>query len=192
MPVSNIYDSRSSILTDPIRNFKFQVTLHGLTGTDHDNTSVRMGFMSVSGLGMAVEPIPYREGGDNTTPRKLAGQANFSDVTLSKGVVLGSYRHWYQMRRLFHAINGEGLAFPGGDYRFKAVDIAVLDHPVNAGPKTPRKMEFRLHNAWIASLTYGDLDAGGNSVFVEQLTLTHEGFDIKWATALNEDVGFPA
>lgn len=179
MPLVSAYDSRSTIATDPLRNFKFAVELHH----GEKDSAARFGFLSVSGLSVATEPIPYREGGDNTTPRKLPGQSNFGDVTLSKGVVIGSWRNWYQKREIFHAIQGYGRATVGNNFRFTA-DIHVLHHPVNYKNQTNNisKVTVRLYNAWPVALTYTDLDAGGNTVWVETMTLAHEGFDIHWAT----------
>lgn len=201
MPAKSYSDSRSVIHTDPIRNFKFLVEFNK-TGLGNDKrggfyddtattTQPKLGFMSVSGLSVATEAIPYREGGDNTTPRKLPGQSNFSDITLSRGVVIGSNRNWEWMKRLFHAIQGQGAASAGGpDAYFRwNVDIHVLHHPVNTPEKQGiPKMSFRVYNAWPSSIAYSDLDAGGNAVLVEQMTLTHEGFDVSWA----KQAGFSA
>ena len=41
-----------------------------------------------------------------------------------------------------------------------------------------------MYNAWITNLSYSNLDAGGNSLMVEEMTLVHEGWDAKYATAL--------
>jgi phage tail-like protein len=46
-------------------------------------------------------------------------------------------------------------------------------------------MRFQVYNTWPTSVAYSDLNAGDNAILVEQLTLVHEGFDIKWATDEN-------
>lgn len=192
------YDSRSKLSTDPIRNFKFAVVFH-----DHVKDAAetpgglgQLGFMSVSGLAASVEAIPYREGGDNTVPRKLPGQGNFSDVTMTRGVVIGSSRNWNRLRHIFHAIQGRGDAYPNAspsqDFRW-TVDIHVLDHPVNyPGMKHHPKVTVRLYNAWVNALAFSDLDAGGNAVLVEQMTVVHEGYDINWATGTGTSSPPPA
>lgn len=200
-------DSRSTIHTDPVRNFKFIVEFlphwnhstgtppksfykdeaGGGGGNAGTNTAAQttLGFMSVSGLSAQTDAIPYREGGDNTTPRKLPGQSNFSDITLTRGVVIGSRRNWLWTKRIFHAIQGRGQAAAGGTdayFRF-TMDIHVLHHPVNDPTgQTPSKVSFRAYNCWPSSLSYSDLDAGGNAVFIEQMTVTHEGWEMRWAT----------
>ena len=39
-----------------------------------------------------------------------------------------------------------------------------------------------MYNAWITSLAYSGLDAGGNTLMVEEMTLVHEGFDVVFGT----------
>lgn len=51
---------------DPLRNFKFRVEFVGNESVSAPFAS--MGFMSVSGLGIQTDMIPYREGGDNAQP----------------------------------------------------------------------------------------------------------------------------
>ena len=45
-------------------------------------------------------------------------------------------------------------------------------------------MRFKVFNAWPTTVAYSDLNAGDNALYVEQMTLVHEGFDINWATDL--------
>ena len=53
--------------SDPLRNFRFNVTI------SHPQlpTLAQLGFMSVSGIGVQNNVIPYREGGNNTTALPL-------------------------------------------------------------------------------------------------------------------------
>jgi phage tail-like protein len=212
MGYAPLRDSRSRLETDPIRNFKFIVKFmagvdassNGPTTPPVDGTrgnagpTATLGFMSVAGLSVATEPIPYREGGDNTTPRKLPGQSNFSDITLTRGVVIGSSRNWKWFQRIFHALQGRGLAtyssnVGGADtspfFRFDT-EIHVLDHPTNSPVGTsPSKLRFKVYNCWPSSLAYSDLDAGGNAVLIEQMTLTHEGWEMRWAPKIGAVIG---
>lgn len=176
MPV--LRDSKSTIATDPLRNFKFHVNVHHPIPGAPD--MVKFGFMGCTGLSAAIETIPYREGGDNTTTRKMPGQANFNDITLSRGVVVGTFTAWYWLREIFFVTQGGGRAYPGNNFR-GIIDILVLDHPVNYAGNTPAKVKFRVYNAWPTALQYSDLDAGGNAVLIEQMTLAHEGWDMWWA-----------
>lgn len=181
MPV--VKQSLSTIATDPLRNFKYQVNIpkKPLSGVADSKSMISMGFMNMSGLSAATDVIPYREGGDNTTPRKMPGQTQFGDVTLMRGVIPGTWQSWYWLRELFQVNSGgPNGAQVGNNFRVN-IDVLVLKHPVTAG-NTPAAMKFRLYNCWPSSLAYSELDAGSNAVYVEQMTLVHEGFDIKWAS----------
>ena len=62
--------------------------------------------MSMSGLGIAIEPLTYREGGDNLTTRKMPGQADFNPITLSRGLFPTDDYNWQWMQQLFTASYG--------------------------------------------------------------------------------------
>lgn len=183
---------KSQISTDPVRNFKFIINInHQISdskfGGDQlkegpkQNMLARMGFMNMSGLATTTEVIPYREGGNNTTQRKMPGQTTFGDVTLSQGMVLGGTQPWAWTRQLFSANAGQGNNTGGDDFRTN-VDVFVLAHPVTDHlGDIPAHVKFRLYNAWITGLAFSELDAGGNAVYVQQMTLTHEGFELNIA-----------
>src|SRR6476660_8464624 len=62
---------------DPYRNYNFLVEIEGIT---------QAGFSDCSGFGATTDPIEYREGGDNTTNRKLPGQTKYPNITLKWGL----------------------------------------------------------------------------------------------------------
>lgn len=176
MAAVTLADSKSSIETDPMRNFKFRVNI-----TKSGIESMRfLGFMSASGLAVNTDVIPYREGGNNTTTRKLPGQTNFGDITLARGMVIGTNQMWRWFSEIFFVNQGGGRGRAGNNFRLN-FHIEVLDHPVTSGP-TPVKARFHIYNAWPTAIAYSDLDAGGNGVMIEQLTLAHEGFDVEWGS----------
>lgn len=174
-----VKDHKSTIETDPLRNFKFLVRIHkSINGAP---SFADIGFMSVSGLNASTEIIPYREGGNNTSSRKLPGQTNYSDITLTNGLVLNGHQLWYWFRQIFFVSQGRGGAAPGVEFRSR-VEIHILDHPVNNDAQQPTKALFQVYNAWPSSLAFSDLDSGGNAVFVQQMVLTHEGWDFHLST----------
>lgn len=71
--------SVAHIKTDPLRNFKFLVNIRP-AGRKALSGFATMGFMSVSGLNVTTEVIPYRQGGMNTTTQKMPGQAQPLDA----------------------------------------------------------------------------------------------------------------
>lgn len=158
--------------TDPLRNFKFQVNI---LGDDIVPGITQLGFMSATGLGVTTEIIPYRQGGDNTTTRKMPGQSDFAPLTLTKGLMVGQGQMFIWMKRLFSVIQGQGTGAPGTDFR-SDIEILVIDHPVTT-PLAPVKAAFKFHRAWPTSVSFSDLDAGSNAIIVNQLVLAHEGFD---------------
>ncbi len=194
--MANLFEL-STLETDPFRNFKFLVKF---TLNDGNNASIgknfgSMGFVSVSGLSIATESIAYREGGYNTNMHQIPGQSSFTPLTLSKGIALGQEEHSLWMKRLFSVLTGaRGVQGLGSQFRC-TVDISVLSHPnpkgtagsdstatVSLASQQHTAMRFRVYNAWITGITYSNLDAGGSSLMVEDISLIHEGFDVSFAT----------
>jgi len=195
--MATVLNNRSSLITDPIRNFRFLVIIkpHGFDAAGAPTYgAMPMGFTSVSGLSVTTDSIPYREGGYNTTVHQIPGQTTFSPITLQRGVTLGTSFNWEAMKKLFRTVQGSGGTLtPKDDFRWD-LEIQVLTHPI---PGTGGQgatavdspdhvaMRFNVYNAWITSVAYSDLNAGDNALFVEQMTLVHEGFDLNWGTGLD-------
>lgn len=180
MPVTQ-KASIAHLATDPLRNFKFLVNIQPIAG----GAGVTMGFMSVSGLNITVDVIAYREGAYNTTTQKMPGQADFSPITLSHGVAVGETSDIAWMQNLFTVIQGTGTLAAGTDFR-QNVDVAILDHPVTTSSVSVNA-GFRIYNAWPTSIAYSDLDAGANQLFIEQMSLAHEGWDFVLSSSLGTD-----
>ena len=203
-----IINNRSTLETDPIRNFRFLVTFKPLPGGNAGGGSwfqpspkVVIGFTSVSGLSVNTDSIPYREGGYNTTVHQIPGQTTFSPITLQRGVVLGTSQHWDWMRKLFATIQGGTTSRQGENFRAD-IDIAVLTHPIAGSGGNNEELtidnyddhvsaRFQVYNAWPTSVAYSDLNAADNALFVEQITLVHEGFDMTWGTDLTNNGSAP-
>lgn len=188
--MANNPSSVAHLATDPLRNFKFRLQI------SHPNAAINkgflnMGFMSISGLNVTTEVIPYREGGMNTTTQKMPGQSDFAPLTLSKGVVLGDTAALAWFAQLFTVMQGTGTGAPGTDFRAD-LTLYVLAHPVTTLPalSAPAHMGFKVYNAWPTALAYSDMDAGANAIVVSQMTLAHEGWDPKLATAVGQSVKF--
>lgn len=203
--MATIIKSRSNLISDPIRNFRFLVkfipqSYDGIeTSTLNDLASLSdttFGFTSVSGMAVTTDSIPYREGGYNTTVHQIPGQTTFAPITLQRGVILGTRQNWDWMRNLFAVVNSSGST-RGIKENFRCdLEISVLSHPIpkageddlsSAGDHVAVK--FKVYNAWPTSVAYSDLNAGDNALLVEQMTLVHEGFDVKWAANLDDTAG---
>jgi len=87
-----------------------------------------------------------------------------------------------------HGFGAEPKGQTQGNFRV-GVRIDVLAHPVTqkgghaAGidQPPPVKARFDILNAWPMGYSMSDLEAGGNAVFIENLTLAHEGWSVTTA-----------
>ena len=61
---------------DPFNNFNFLVEVDGIT---------RAAFQEASGFDSMIDVVEHREGGENTTARKLPGMTKYSNITLKWG-----------------------------------------------------------------------------------------------------------
>ena len=193
--MATIINNRSNLLTDPLRNFRFLVTF---IPQDSANTtlsglkSATFGFTSVSGMAVTTDSIPYREGGYNTTVHQIPGQTTFAPITLQRGVILGTNQNYEWMRNMFATVQGGGTTRATNQNFRCDLEIQVLSHPIpKAGPEDTEAansdhtaMRFHVYNAWPTAVAYSDLNAGDNALFVEQMTLVHEGFNVNWAANL--------
>jgi phage tail-like protein len=200
--MATIINNRSTLATDPLRNFRYLVKFIPLVddGKLPGSTTGKLGqlgFTSVSGLSVTTESISYREGGYNTTYHQIPGQTTFAPVTFQRGVILGTRQNWDWMRHLFATVQAGATSASVGANNFRCdIEIQVLSHPVAGsgaedGSTTGDHVaqRFMIYNAWITSLAYSDLNAGDNAIFVEQMTVVHEGFDTSWATSLPSSTG---
>lgn len=185
--------------TDPIRNFKFQVTINPGTALGTYATGLgSIGFAAMSGLSVNNEMVGYREGGMNTHPHKFIGQSDFAPVTFSRGV-FAKQDQLYKWQQFLHSWNQASGASTSGtnDYRCDIL-VKVFDHPVSSGSySTPgdvngnsgsvgtARFGFKLFNCFPGTYSLNDLNAGDSGIMVQQMTLNHEGFVIAWTT---EDV----
>lgn len=189
------------LATDPLRNFKFAVTITPIgkgTAASPAGSPISAGFMSVSGLNVTVSVIAYRTGNLNTVTQKMPGQADFSPIVLSRGVAVGNTYELYWLKQLFQVAQGTASSaydptgqFPnaaGSDFR-ATLHVGVLGHPIT-GAQAPVNAIFKIFNAWPTTVAYSDLDAGANQLLISQMTLAHEGWDLKVATSVTQSVSF--
>lgn len=176
---------RTRAHADPVRNFKFQVDLFEPSGA-FDRGIASMGFMTVEGLAMNTEMVPYREGGWNTNPHKLPGQTDFAPLTLNAGVFVDKPYMWNRAKQMFSVQWGQGTLSMGQEYRYDMA-VRILDHPVTYGaasgssksnPHEGAIMAFVFYNCWTASIGFNGLNAMDNAILVHQMTVHHEGFDV--------------
>ncbi len=135
---------------DPYRNSNFLVEIDGIT---------QAGFSDCSGFGATTEPIEYREGGENTTVRKLPGVTKYPNITLKWGLTDSTELYeWYRQ-------------VVKGNVKRKNGSIIVLDMTGQ------EKLRWNFSNGWPAKWDGPDFTAKGNDVAIETLEIAHEGIE---------------
>jgi len=137
-------------IVDPYGNYNFLVELDGIT---------RAAFQECSGFDSTIDVIEHREGGENTTLRKLPGMTKYSNITLKWGIT--DDKELYTWHR-------EAVA---GNLQRKNGSIVLLDR---SGEEVVRWDFIR---AWPTKYDGPDLNAEGNDVAIEMLELAHEGVE---------------
>ena len=134
---------------DPFRNFNFLVELEGIA---------QASFTECSGLEATTEVIETREGGQNTTVRKLPGKTMYSDITLKWGMTV-SDELWQWRKQTID-----------GNVQRKSGSIVVYDL---GNKKEVARWDFV--NAWPTKWEGPSFNATANELAIETLVLAHEG-----------------
>jgi phage tail-like protein len=138
---------------DPLPKYNFLVEIEGIA---------RAGFMSVSGLGEETETRDYREGGDQSSVRKLAGLTSYSPIVLEMGstfdTALWDWRK--KVRREGAQGNRKSLSVIQQDENRKEVK------------------RWQVFDAWPSKFTAPELDGSASDTAVETVELQHEGLDL--------------
>jgi len=134
--------------TDPYRAYNFKLLIEGVT-EGH--------FTEVSGLGIKVDAIQYREAGNSQVVRRIPGQVEYADVTLRYGLTTSrDLWDWFMT-----AVKGK--------VERKNASILMLDSDGVA-----EIMRWDLINAWPSEWRGAPLDAMSHEVAIESLTLVFE------------------
>jgi len=134
---------------DPLRSYNFKLLINGVT-EGH--------FTEVTGLGVQVERISYREAGNNAVVRAIPGRVTYASVTLRYGLT-SSHELWDW---LMTAVEGRVSR--------RNVSIVMLD---SSG--TTEVLRWNLINAWPQEWYGAPLDAMSRELAIETLVLAHEG-----------------
>jgi phage tail-like protein len=168
---------------DPLRNFKFRADF--VNNESVQTPFAKMGFISIGGFGVQTDMIPYREGGDNTSTRKMPGQSEFSPLSFVGGIFMDNVNAGYEwFKHVFSVISGKGNTGWNENFRCDII-VSVLLHPTtkyaDGGPGDPTSlqssgMRIKVYNAWPGSVQFNDLNAGDNSIMVSTMQIHHEGW----------------
>jgi phage tail-like protein len=138
-------------IPDPYGNYNFLVEMDGIT---------RAAFQECSGFDSTIDVIEHREGGENTTVRKLPGLTKYSNIVLKWGMTDDTdlYDWHHKVVR--------------GDIERKNGSIVVLNR------KGEEVARWNFYRAWPTKWDGPDLNAEGNDVAIETLELAHEGVEL--------------
>jgi phage tail-like protein len=143
----------------PYPQFNFLVDL-GTGSTE----GPQAGFEECSPIEVTIDVIEYRNGNErDNAVRKIAGLNKYSNVTLRRGVI-GSLElyNWLDQIR-----NGDQ-----GAHRNVVIQLMSEDHAAVV-------LTWKLHRAWITKYSTGPLNARGNDVAIEELTLAYERLEME-------------
>jgi phage tail-like protein len=141
----------AATLVDPYRGFNFRLEIRGVT-QGH--------FVECSGLGVRIPPIRYREGGLGQVVRAIPGAVDYAEVTLRYGVTK-THELWDWL-----------MLTVKGTVDRRSVHVIVLE-PNGAD----EAFRWSLTNAWPSGWRGPLLDATGNEIAIEELTLAFEGLE---------------
>lgn len=134
---------------DPYLGFRFLVEIEGL---------IEAGFSEVSGLQSQIETEAYREGGVNDFVHQLPTGAQYTNLTLKKGVVDHTLLQWH--RNAVH-----------GDIQHKSLRVVILD---NQGIEA---QAWEVKDAFPVQWQGPELRADQDAVAVEAIELSHQGIE---------------
>lgn len=117
-------------------------------------------FQKVSGLQMSMDVAPYKQGGDEGTQQRLYVSTSYSDLTLTRGLFVGSgIYQWCN-----EAIQEKNI---------KPVNVTISLLDDNHFPV----MGWYVINAYPTQLVIGEFNAEESKLAVETLTLHYERFE---------------
>jgi phage tail-like protein len=135
---------------DPFGGYNFLVEIDGIA---------RAAFQQVSGFDSTVDIVEHREGGENTTVRKLPAMTRYSNLQLRWGITDDLQLYDWHRR----AVRGE--------LERKNGSIVLLDR---RGEEVAR---WNFVRAWPSRYDGPDLNAETSDIAIETLELAHEGVE---------------
>lgn len=140
---------------DALANYVFQVEI--------DNVNLAQ-FKEVSGLSAEIQVIEHKENRPGGLPvvKKLPGAQKWGDVTLKRGKT--NDRSWWDWIKEVQ----DGKI----DDARRNASIVLYDYTKG------EQVRWNLTNCWPSKVSVGSLQAGGNEVALEEVTLVHEGIEL--------------
>jgi phage tail-like protein len=143
---------------DPYKNFKFRIKWDG---------KIVAGVSKVGALKQSTEPVTHREGGDQSRSRVAPSTWKFEPISLERGVTHDSeFEEW--AKKVWDYYNP---LTPLKDFR-KDLIIELLNEQGQVAKA------YKVYRCWVSEYqALPELDAGGNGVAIESMTLQNEGWE---------------
>lgn len=141
---------------DPYPAYNFEVVV---TGISDDGKAVKGSFMEVSGLGVELAPIEYRNGSEDITVRKIPGLKKFTNLVFKWGVT-GDLAFW---NWVVEGMNGLAQRTEGS--------VVLLNE------NRQEVMRWNFKRGWPCKWTGPGLNAKNNEIAMETLEICHEGLE---------------
>lgn len=150
---------------DPYKAFKFRIKWDG---------RYVAGVSRIGALKRTTEPVKHREGGDPSTQRLSPSTWSFDPIQLERGVTHDpEFEAW---SNLVYSSDGDA-AISLKNFR-KDVIIELLNEQGTV------VKAYKVYRAWVSEYqALPELDANGNAVAIEQMTLQNEGWERDEAVA---------
>ena len=142
---------------DPYPSYNFQVVVAGISD---DGKAVKGSFMEVSGLGVEMPGIEYRNGSEDITVRKIPGLKKFTNIVLKWGIT-GDLAFW---NWVVEGMNGLPHRTEGS--------VLMLNE------NRQEVMRWNFKRGWPCKWTGPGLNAKNNEIAMETLEICHEGIEI--------------
>lgn len=137
-------------IKDPYGSHNFLVEIDGIA---------RAAFQQVSGFDSTVDVVEHREGGENTTMRKLPGMTKYSNLQLRWGITDDLQLYEWHRKAI------------AGQLERRNGSIVLLD---GRGQEVAR---WNFVRAWPSKYDGPDLNAETSDIGIEMLELAHEGVE---------------
>jgi phage tail-like protein len=146
---------------DPYPGYNFELLV---TGVSPDGKAVKGSFMEVSGLGIEMPNIEYRNGSENITMRKIEGLIRYTNIVLKWGVT-GDLIFW---NWIVAGMNGLVTRAPGS--------VLLLNE------NRAEVMRWNFTRGWPCKWTGPSLNAKNNEIAIDTLEICHEGLKVDGQT----------
>jgi phage tail-like protein len=142
---------------DPYPSYNFELVV---TGISDDGKAVKGSFMEVSGLGVEMPAVEYRNGSEDITMRKIPGLKKFTNITLKWGIT-GDLILW---NWIVAGMNGLVQRAPGS--------VIMLNE------NRTEVMRWNFTRGWPCKWTGPSLNAKNNEIAIDTLEICHEGLQV--------------